>query len=64
MNPWIAKALIIAAGILMFAIRAPHGSRNLVAFRIGAEEHMMLETFGDQYGAYMARTKRFVPGVW
>jgi protein-S-isoprenylcysteine O-methyltransferase Ste14 len=36
----------------------------LIAFRIGAEERMMLETFGEEYTTYMARTKRFVPGVW
>jgi len=28
MNPWIAKAVILAASILMFAIRAPHGKRS------------------------------------
>jgi protein-S-isoprenylcysteine O-methyltransferase Ste14 len=36
----------------------------LFAFRIGAEERMMLETFGDEYAAYMARTKLLVPGIW
>ena len=36
----------------------------LFALRIGAEERMMLETFGDEYSAYMARTKLLVPGVW
>jgi protein-S-isoprenylcysteine O-methyltransferase Ste14 len=46
------------------------GPSNLVAFavlfalRIRAEESMMLEQFGDEYTAYMARTKRLVPGVW
>jgi protein-S-isoprenylcysteine O-methyltransferase Ste14 len=25
---------------------------------------MMLETFGDEYAAYMARTKLLVPGIW
>jgi protein-S-isoprenylcysteine O-methyltransferase Ste14 len=150
MEPWIAKAVILAAGIAMFAIRAPHGSRSrglrvarsrkgrreavlltlawigyflpliwavspvlsfgdyplhvgafaaggvclvvglwvfhrshvdlgtnwlagpsyllamaiLFAFRVGAEEQMMLETFGNEYAAYMAKTKRLVPGVW
>ena len=28
MNPWIAKAVILAAIIAMIAIRAPHGQRN------------------------------------
>jgi protein-S-isoprenylcysteine O-methyltransferase Ste14 len=24
----------------------------------------MLEAFGDEYAAYMARTKLLVPGIW
>ncbi|MBI1850158.1 MAG: isoprenylcysteine carboxylmethyltransferase family protein [Planctomycetes bacterium] len=36
----------------------------LFALRVGAEERMMLEEFGPEYEAYMARTKRLVPGVW
>ena len=46
------------------------GPSNLVAFavlfalRVRAEERMMLEQFGDEYSAYIARTKRLVPGVW
>ena len=36
----------------------------LVSFRVGSEEKMMLETFGDEYAAYMKKTKRFVPCVW
>lgn len=36
----------------------------LCAFRLGAEERMMLEEFGVGYEAYMRRTKRLVPGIW
>jgi len=36
----------------------------LFLFRVGDEERMMLETFGEQYATYMTRTKRIVPGVW
>jgi protein-S-isoprenylcysteine O-methyltransferase Ste14 len=36
----------------------------LFAFRLGPEERMMLEEFGKDYEAYMARTKRLLPGVW
>jgi protein-S-isoprenylcysteine O-methyltransferase Ste14 len=36
----------------------------LLALRLGAEETMMLEEFGAQYAAYMARTKRLLPGLW
>ncbi len=28
MNPWIAKGVILAASVLMVAIRAPHGRRS------------------------------------
>jgi len=46
------------------------GPSNLTAFailfalRVGAEEKMMADEFGDEYAAYTARTKRLVPGVW
>jgi len=46
------------------------GLSNLIAFavllalRIGAEERMMAERFGNEYAAYSARTKRLIPGVW
>jgi len=36
----------------------------LFALRVRAEERMMLEQFGDAYAAYMAKTKRLVPGIW
>jgi len=36
----------------------------LFAFRVRAEERMMLEEFGKHYEAYMAKTRRLVPGVW
>jgi protein-S-isoprenylcysteine O-methyltransferase Ste14 len=36
----------------------------LFALRVGPEERMMLEEFGEDYRAYMARTKRLVPGLW
>jgi hypothetical protein len=28
MNPWIAKAVILAASVVMVVIRAPHGRRS------------------------------------
>ena len=33
----------------------------IVAVRVGNEEAMMIEQFGDQYRAYMQRTGRFLP---
>jgi len=46
------------------------GPSYLVAFgilfvcRIRAEEQMMVDTFGDDYVTYKAKTKRIFPGVW
>ena len=36
----------------------------LIACRLGPEERMMLEEFGEGHSQYMARTKRLVPGLW
>jgi protein-S-isoprenylcysteine O-methyltransferase Ste14 len=35
----------------------------LYVFRVRAEERLMLEQFGDEYAAYMARTPRLLPRV-
>jgi protein-S-isoprenylcysteine O-methyltransferase Ste14 len=40
------------------------GFGTLFFCRVGHEERMMLETFGEEYRAYMARTKRIVPGIY
>ena len=40
------------------------GFGTLFFARVGREERMMLETFGEEYRAYMGRTKRIVPGVY
>src|SRR5262249_38898036 len=37
------------------------GAAVLYAFRVGREEQMMLESFGEEYRAYMAHTKRLIP---
>jgi hypothetical protein len=47
MNPWFAKAAILASSLVMVIIRAPHGRRSpsygvafalLFALRVGPEE--------------------------
>ena len=36
----------------------------LFALRVGFEERMMVEEFGDEYREYMRKSQRLVPGVW
>ena len=58
----VAQALLLPnwvaglSGLLGFGI--------LYFLRVGQEEQLMLETFGDDYRAYMARTKRLIPGLY
>jgi protein-S-isoprenylcysteine O-methyltransferase Ste14 len=40
------------------------GFGTLFSFRVGREEQLMLEAFGEQYRAYMARTARIIPWVF
>lgn len=49
---WIAGA----AGLVGFG--------TLFFLRIGREERLMEETFGDEYRRYVARTDRVIPGVF
>jgi protein-S-isoprenylcysteine O-methyltransferase Ste14 len=49
---WVAGCSgLVGFGVLFFA-------------RVGHEEQMMLEAFGDEYRAYAARTKRIIPGIY
>jgi protein-S-isoprenylcysteine O-methyltransferase Ste14 len=49
---WIAgPAGIVGFGVLYFC-------------RVGHEEKMMLDGFGESYRQYMARTKRIIPGIY
>jgi protein-S-isoprenylcysteine O-methyltransferase Ste14 len=58
----VAQALLLPnwvaglSGLLGFGI--------LYFLRVGQEEQLMLDTFGDDYRAYMARTKRLIRGVY
>jgi protein-S-isoprenylcysteine O-methyltransferase Ste14 len=58
----IGQALVIpnwvagGANLIAFAI--------LFALRVGAEEKMMTQQFGNEYTAYTARTRRLIPGIW
>lgn len=37
------------------------GFGTLYFFRVGQEEQLMLDTFGEEYRAYMTRTRRIIP---
>jgi protein-S-isoprenylcysteine O-methyltransferase Ste14 len=69
-HPMYSALVIYAAAHALVIPNWVAGSSNLIAFailfalRVRPEEAMMLEQFGDEYAAYMARTKRLVPGVW
>ena len=40
------------------------GFGTLYLLRVGQEEQLMLDTFGESYRAYMTRTKRLIPWVY
>lgn len=40
------------------------GFGTLFAFRVGREERMMLETFGEEYRGYASRTARLIPWIY
>lgn len=69
-HPMYAALFLYSMGQALVVPNWVVGPSYLVAFgilfalRIGAEERMMLETFGEEYAAYMARTKLLVPGIW
>ena len=58
----IAQALLLPNWIA--GVAGLVGFGTLFALRIGSEERMMAATFGEEYVAYAARTRRVVPGVF
>jgi protein-S-isoprenylcysteine O-methyltransferase Ste14 len=58
----IAQALLLQNWVV--AIGGVVGWGILFFGRIGHEEAMMRETFGEQYEAFARRTKRLVPWVY
>ena len=57
----IAQALLLPNWIAGLSGLAGFGT--LYIGRVGHEEKMMLDAFGDAYRDYMARTRRIVPGL-
>ena len=69
-HPMYSALVLYAIGQALVIPNWVAGLSNVVAvaivcaLRVGVEERMMAEAFGDEYAAYLARTKRLVPGVW
>ena len=59
MNPWIAKALVLTATVVMIAIRAPHGRRSRIV-KVATSYKSPLET-GLLVLAWVGF---FVPLIW
>ena len=59
MNPWIAKAVVLAASVAMMAIRAPYGSRSR-RVEVARDHKGPLETILLE----LAMLGFFVPLVW
>jgi protein-S-isoprenylcysteine O-methyltransferase Ste14 len=49
---WIVGAFYLCAFVLMYSSR------------VGPEEQMMLQQFGDRYENYMRESQRLIPGIW
>ncbi len=69
-HPMYLSLLIFAAGQTLALPNYVAGPASLVtmivvvAFRLRAEERLMIEEFGDAYEAYRKRTDRLIPGLW
>jgi protein-S-isoprenylcysteine O-methyltransferase Ste14 len=69
-HPMYSSFLLLAIGQCLLLPNWIAGPIGLVAiailffFRVGREEAMMMETFGEEYRRYMTRTARIVPFVY
>ncbi len=58
----VAQALLLPNWVA--GLSGLFGFGLLYFFRVGQEERLMLDTFGNTYRAYMARTKRLIPWLY
>ena len=69
-HPMYAALFIYAIGQTLVVPNWVAGPSYLVAFgilyllRVGPEERMMSEAFGDDYENYVRRTGRVLPRIW
>jgi protein-S-isoprenylcysteine O-methyltransferase Ste14 len=58
----VAQALLLPNWIA--GLSGLIGFGTLYALRVGREETLMVEAFGDDYRAYMSRTARLIPWIY
>ena len=69
-HPSYAAAMLVylglgvALGNWLSVVVATVGVAGAYGYRVRVEERVLAERLGEPYRAYMARTKRFVPGVY
>ena len=69
-HPMYSAFLVYALGQVLVVPNWIAGSSYAVAMlllvplRLGPEEKLMRDRFKGEYDAYVARTKRLIPGVW
>ena len=69
-HPMYSALLLYSIGQALVIPNWVGGLSNLVAFvtlfalRVGPEERMMAQQFGNGYAQYTSRTKRLIPHVW
>ena len=69
-HPMYSALLLYSIGQALVIPNWVGGLSNLVAFvilfalRVGPEERMMAQQFGDEYAQYTARTSRLIPHIW
>jgi protein-S-isoprenylcysteine O-methyltransferase Ste14 len=69
-HPMYSALLLYSIGQALVIPNWVGGLSNLVAFvilfalRVGPEERMMAQQFGNEYAQYTARTSRLIPHVW
>ena len=69
-HPMYSAFFLMGAGVLLLSANWLVGGLNLVAvtymyvIRVGDEETMMIDQFGQSYQRYMAETGRLFPTLW
>ena len=58
----VAQALLLPNWVAGMAGLVGFGT--LYFLRVAREEQMMMDAFGEDYRAYMTRTKRLIPGIY